>query len=66
METYGRPVKLVSAHIIPTDTGHILITVGRGYPIITGAGRLFIMAGGFMMIFRAGYGFPEMNGRLHG
>ena len=39
---------------------------GPGFQLMIGVGRLFITAGGIMIIISDGSGFPIMNGALHG
>ena len=47
-------------------TGYIQNMDGNGSQTIHGAGLLSIMAGGFLRMTMAGYGFLEQNGLLPG
>ena len=52
--------------ISQTGIGNTPIMAGRGYLILTGAGRLSIMAAGSMILPMDGCGYPVMSGHRHG
>ena len=56
----------VSYHMLPVVIGSRQSMATRGYRIIHGAGRHFIMVAGFMMISTDGCGHLTMCGGLRG
>ena len=67
MDTYGFPTLPPGLLLItPTVTGYLPTKGGPGFPIIHGDGRLFIMAGGSMILHMEPCGFPIMNGARDG
>ena len=64
--TYGYRMRPVSGRIIIMAIGFIQIMDGHGYQAMTGAGLLFTMGAGLMIMRMDGCGYQAINGRRHG
>jgi len=67
MVMFGFLMKVLTLfHIQQVVIGYYPTMDGHGYPITNGDGHLSITVVGITIIIMAGFGFPIMNGVLHG
>src|ERR1035437_9359853 len=67
MDMYGfRMWSRILRHTERQGIGCLRIMAGLGFRIIAGDGHVFIMVAGNLTSIMDGYGFRDMNGRLHG